>query len=305
MPEIRQDPLTGAWISLSGDRQIRPLTVSAGNATPCPFCPGPGTEVGTEPFEVAVFDNRFPAFDAPGHSEIVVYAADHWADLATLPLSHAQAIWDAWCDRTQCLNRRADVAQVFVFENRGKKVGASIAHPHGQIYAYPFLPPRMVSETIRGSNSHCALCLGDGPDLGARTLLSTPDWQLIAPWAARMPFQLTLYPLKHHCDMIPIPESSAKEAMAIIQTVYQAYDAYFGHRTALVLALYQAPAHHFGREQYHLRFDFLPIERGRDKIKYLAGSELAMGAFVGDMLPETVAHRLRPLVETAFARYLI
>ncbi len=305
MPEIRQDPLSGEWISLSGDRQIRPLTVASGNAKPCPFCPGVGSEVGLEPFEVAVFDNRFPAFSAPGTSEIVVYSPSHWADLATLPATHAEAVWSAWAHRTESLNDRADVAHVFIFENRGSKVGASIAHPHGQIYGYPFLPPTMVKEIARWPEHACPLCHHQDPEFPSRTLLTTPDWLLVAPWAARMPFQLTLFPRRHHADLITCPGSTAREAMAIIQSVYQAYDAWFGHRTALVLGCYQAPAHIFNRSRYHLRFDFLPIERGSEKIKYLAGSELAMGAFVGDMLPETVARSLKPLVHDAFAQHLI
>jgi UDPglucose--hexose-1-phosphate uridylyltransferase len=127
----------------------------------------------------------------------------------------------------------------------------------------------------------------------------------MAPWAARMPFQLSLYPRLHQADMLAVPETSSQTAMAIIQSVYQAYDAWFGHRTALVFSLSQAPTHGFDPGRYHFRFDFLPIERGAHKIKYLAGSELAMGAFVGDMLPETVAQSLKPLVEEAFSRYLL
>ncbi|MCL4520080.1 MAG: hypothetical protein M1415_00595 [Firmicutes bacterium] len=305
MPKLRQDPLSGDWISLSGDRQVRPLTVASDNSNPCPFCPGDHSEVGLEPFAVAVFDNRFPAFDAPGKSEIVVYSPDHWADLATLLPTHAQTVWSAWVHRTESLNARPDIHHVFIFENRGSKVGASIAHPHGQIYGYPFIPPRMVQEIDRWPQDHCPLCQQEGPDLETRTLLTTSSWQLIAPWAARMPFQLTLYPRRHHPDLVSCPLSTGYEAMAVIQAVYRAYDAWFGHRTALVLASYQAPGHVFARDRYHLRFDFLPIERGADKIKYLAGSELGMGAFVGDMLPETVARSLRPLVQAAYAQHPI
>ncbi len=297
MPEIRRDPISGEWISLSGDRQTRPLTVS-GHLLACPFCPGPTTEVGLHAFQTAVFDNRFPAFDRPGASEIVVYSPDHWADLSTLSRDHLGAVWSAWHHRTQALGGRPDVAQVFIFENRGTKVGASIAHPHGQIYGYPFVPPRMQREGETWPDP-CPLCRDDSPKLVERTLLATPDWRLVAPWAARMPFQLTLYPRAHHSDITTVDYQSGRDAMGILQVVYALYDRWFGHKTALVMALYQAPSHLFGRERYHLRFDCLPIERGPEKIKYLAGSELAMGAFVGDMLPEQVAASLRPLMQTA------
>jgi UDPglucose--hexose-1-phosphate uridylyltransferase len=138
-----------------------------------------------------------------------------------------------------------------------------------------------------------------------RTLLTTPDWQLIAPLAARMPFQLTLYPRAHHADMTTVSESAAKEAMALLQSAYRAYDRWFGHRAALVMALHQAPAHLAERDRYHFRFDLLPVERGPEKIKYLAGSELGMGAFVGDMLPEQAANSLRSLVKAEFDRFTV
>lgn len=305
MPEIRQDPMSGDWISLSGARQTRPLTASNANRSLCPFCPASDSEVGLEPFDVAVFDNRFPAFDSPGKSEIVVYSPNHWTDLSTLPADQAYTVWSAWQHRTHELNQRPDVAQVFIFENRGTKVGASIVHPHGQIYGYPFIAPRMEKELDHWVANQCPLCLGDGPNLEARTLLTTADWQVVAPWAARMPFQLSLYPRQHFPDLLHCPEAASREGIAILQSLYRAYDRWFGHRTALVMALYQSPAHVFGRDRYHFRFDLLPIERGPEKIKYLAGSELSMNAFVGDMLPESVAQVLRPLVQDAFGHFLV
>lgn len=289
MPELRQDPLSGDWVSLSGDRLTRPLTVTAA-ATPCPFCPGPGTEVSTEPFQVAVFDNRFPAFKEAGTSEIIVYSPDHWADLGTLDPENARVLWAAWRDRTVDLQDRRDVTEVFIFENRGRRVGATIAHPHGQLYAYPFVPPRIEREMARLAADPCPLCRVPSPDA---ELMATADWRVVAPYASRMPFELRLYPRRHRPDLAG-PDPADSEGMALVQAILRAYDRFFGHRTALVMALYQAPAHHPARTRYHFRIDFLPIERAQDKTKYLAGSELAAGAFVGDMLPEQVAASLAP-----------
>lgn len=298
MPELRRDPLSGEWVSLSGDRLTRPLTVATASAGSCPFCPGEDTEVGTEPFQVAVFDNRFPAFKEAGTSEIIVYSPDHWADLGTLDPKTAQVLWAAWRDRTVELGRRPDVAQVFIFENRGRRVGATIAHPHGQLYAYPFIPPRIERELAHLKEGSCPFCSQPSPDA---ELLSTPNWRVVAPYASRMPFELRLYPRAHRPELQP-PDPSDGEGIALAQAVLRTYDRWFGHRTALVMAIYQAPARHPDRLRYHFRIDFLPIERAQDKTKYLAGSELGAGAFVGDMLPEQVAASLAPLLAAEWAR---
>ncbi len=49
---------------------------------------------------------------------------------------------DLWADRTARLGARDDVDYVLVFENRGREVGATIAHPHCQIYAFDHVPSR-------------------------------------------------------------------------------------------------------------------------------------------------------------------
>ncbi|MCL4494661.1 MAG: DUF4931 domain-containing protein [Firmicutes bacterium] len=282
---LRQDLLSGEWVGLNADRQERPLT----EATSCPFCPGEKTEVGNVPFDVAVFENKFPAFQSPGSAEVVVYSPRHEDDLAYLPRDNAQLVWQAWKDRSQSLEERADVQSVFIFENRGGKVGASIAHPHGQIYAYPFLPPRLERERVR-FESNCPLCARN--DQESLVLFENRLWRIEVPYAMRMPFQLWLFPSRHVPRLKELTPDEMTSGAALMQDIVRSYDSYFGLRTALVMALYQDVS--MG-SAYHMRWDFLPIDRGQGKTKYLAGSELAMGAFVVDMIPEFVKKELTPV----------
>ena len=56
-------------------------------------------------------------------------------------------------DRTRALSARPETRQVYCFENRGEEIGVTLHHPHGQIYAFPFVAPRparMVEQAAHG-----------------------------------------------------------------------------------------------------------------------------------------------------------
>lgn len=291
MISLVRDPLSGDWISLSADRQTRPFT--AGGSAVCPFCPGPSADVGVETFEVAVFGNRYPVFDAPGAAEVVVYSPRHDDDLGWMGAQRGEVVWRAWEHRSNALSERPDVESVFIFENRGSRVGATIAHPHGQIYGYPFIPPRLRRELPQFARD-CPLCQMGSQE--ALVLHRTALWTVIVPVAMRMPYQLMLVPNRHCAQLGKLSDAEVAEGSRLLQAVLRTYDVWFGHRAALVMALYQGPVRADPEPRYHLRWEFLPIERGDGKLKYIAGSELAMEAFVTDVLPAQVHGRLRPLL---------
>ncbi len=143
MSELRFEELRGEEVVYAIHRQARTFLPSRDH---CPLCPtqpgGPQTEIPFPAFELAVFDNRFPAFEEPrGAAEVVVYTDDHDASFGTLAAARAEELMWVWRHRYAELGARADVDYVFIFENRGVEVGVTLHHPHGQIYGYPFLPP--------------------------------------------------------------------------------------------------------------------------------------------------------------------
>lgn len=114
------------------------------------------TELPQGTYDIAVFDNRFPslipsATDAPhtivdtlpanGACEVVVFTQDPQASLSSLPLDHLELLFQVWGDRTQAISQHSQIQYVLPFENKGVEVGVTLHHPHGQIYAYPFVPP--------------------------------------------------------------------------------------------------------------------------------------------------------------------
>ena len=139
----RIDPYLGTVVHVVGARQARPNLPSTG----CPFCVG-GLEA-PDPYEVHWFPNRWPAMQG-NRCEVVLYTPDHDATLWSLGVSGVRKVIDLWAERTTALGRRDDVDFVLVFENRGPQVGATIAHPHGQIYAYDHVPQRPASLLMAG-----------------------------------------------------------------------------------------------------------------------------------------------------------
>lgn len=277
MINLVADPLTGDWVSLADSRQERPLT--APGESICPFCPGPWSEVGSPPFHVAVFPNRYPVFDGPGAAEVIVYSPRHHDDLGYLTPAHAGLVWDVWRQRSQVLAARPDVQAVLVFENRGRRIGATIDHPHGQIYGYPYVPPRVAHERAMPRTA-CPTCQVKE---WALIVAESAHWQLAVPQAMRMPYQSVLVPRRHLDALGTLSREELADGAAMLQQAYRAYDRLMGFRASLAMGVHQSA-------NGHLRVECLPIERGQMRQKYLAASELVMGAFVTD-IPAAVAAR--------------
>ena len=154
---LRWHPLRAEWVAYASHRQHRTfLPPPEYNPLAPTTDPAHPTELPSGDYEVAVFENLFPtlteaAHDPPrlitetrpgkGVCEVVVFTQDPETSLGRLPLRHLELIIEVWGDRYRALGEKDDVAYVFPFENRGVEVGVTLHHPHGQIYAYPFVPP--------------------------------------------------------------------------------------------------------------------------------------------------------------------
>jgi UDPglucose--hexose-1-phosphate uridylyltransferase len=183
--ELRRDPVLGTVVHVVGARQARPNLPSDG----CPFCVG-GLEA-PEPYDVGWFTNRWPAMGGD-RCEVVLYTSDHDASFWSLGVEGAQRVVDLWADRTGELGRRHDVEYVLVFENRGPEVGATIAHPHGQIYAYDHVPSRQLRR----------LEAGWVPDPAPDRLVAEHDgWTATVPFAPTYPVALDVAPRRRLPDL--------------------------------------------------------------------------------------------------------
>jgi UDPglucose--hexose-1-phosphate uridylyltransferase len=303
--ELRFNELRGELVDYAIHRQERTFL------PPRDHDPLGGTKPGAEPteipfpeFEIAVFDNRFPAFEKPhGAAEVVVYTDDLDASFATLELSRVEALMWVWRHRYLELGTRPDVDYVFIFENRGVEVGVTLHHAHGQIYGYPFIPPVAVAEREAddrlGGCAPCALLARELAE-GARVVYTNDALAAYVPYAARWPYELHLVLLEHRRSLLECTPVELRLLADGLQHVVRGYDRLFDRPFPYVMAVHQAPTAGAGPvaapAQGHLHVEFYPPLRTRDKLKYLAGSEQGAGAFISDVLPEEAAAALREAI---------
>jgi UDPglucose--hexose-1-phosphate uridylyltransferase len=308
--ESRFDLATGTWIAISPARNTRPAGEQ--RTTECPLCPG-GVEI-PFPYDAAVFDNRFPAFSpqaplvngpglAPsrGRCEVVVYTSNHEGSMATLTPEEVARVVAVWRDRTTDLWADGH-AYVMAFENRGAEIGATLSHPHGQIYAVPFVPP-FVADKVQAAAEHRATtgcCVGC--DLvaeaeGERTVVANASFAVAVPFAPRWPYEIHVRARRHGCARLSdLSDVEALDLAVAIREVVNRFDGLFGFELPYMMVVQEAPD---GCADWHLHAEFLPVHRSADRIKVRASVETALGVFINDTWPEQNALLLAGVDVTA------
>jgi UDPglucose--hexose-1-phosphate uridylyltransferase len=315
-PHLRWHPLRGEWVTYAAYRQGRtflpppeynPLAVTRDPAHP--------TEVPAGDWDVAVFDNRFPSLGGPaaeppslivptapasGKCEVVVFTKDAKASLGGLPLPHIELLMQVWGDRTQRLAARGDIAYVLPFENRGAEVGVTLHHPHGQIYAYPVVPPVPARMQQQASEHHAKTGTGllhelIGEELRARERIVYEGRHAVAfvPVCARYPYEVWVAPIEPVEHFGRLGEAQRADLARALKTVLMKYDALWKRPFPYLMAWYQAPTDGQPHPESHLHAEFYPPYRTPDRLKYLAGTEIAAGFFAMDALPEDKARELQ------------
>jgi UDPglucose--hexose-1-phosphate uridylyltransferase len=316
---MRQDVLTGEWVSIAAARQNR---VMLPPVEADPLAPASATNPSEIPdvYDVAVFENRSPSFGpalgeeateldsigfgraatAIGRCEVVCFSPETHGSFGSQTVSRARTVIEAWADRTRALSALPGIAQVFPFENRGEAIGVTLHHPHGQIYAYPYITPR----TTRLLESLASV----GPDLFARLLAFEQDsermvlrgehWSAFVPFAARWPLEVHMLPHRQLPDFAATSDAERDELAVLYRRLLRGIDAIYDSPTPYIAAWHQAPVQ-AGRDDIRLMLQLTSPRRAESKLKYLAGSEAAMGAWIGDVVPEEAATLIRDGVKKA------
>ncbi|MFF8832582.1 galactose-1-phosphate uridylyltransferase [Streptomyces sp. NPDC015131] len=301
--EIRHDPLLGDDVAIASHRQGRTYHPPA---DACPLCPsrdGRHSEIPGDDYDVVVFENRFPSLagDA-GRCEVVCFTPDHDASFAGLSEERAGLVLDVWTDRTAELAELPGIRQVFCFENRGAEIGVTLAHPHGQIYAYPFITPRtaLMRRSVAAHRAATGRNLFDDvlerERAAERVVLRTGEWVAFVPYAAHWPYEVHLYPTRRVPDLRALDDAARAGFPAVYLELLRRFDRIFGPGeppTPYVAAWHQAPFHDPERADFALHLELFTIRRTSGKLKFLAGSESGMSVFVNDVPPEAAARRLR------------
>lgn len=326
---MRQDVLTGEWVSIAAARQHRVFLPPADQDPLAPQSPGNPSEI-PDRYDVAVFENRSPSFGpalrpdvtgeppapsglddlaelglgrarvAVGRTEVVCFSPEHSGSFGTQTPSRARTVIEAWADRTAELSALPGIEQVFPFENRGEAIGVTLPHPHGQIYAYPYVTPRttqMLDAADRLGADLFARILDFERGAG-RVVLEGEHWTAFVPFAARWPIEVHLLPHRQVPDFAATSDAERDELAPLYLRLLRGIDRLYDTPTPYIAAWHQAPVR-VGRQAIRLHLQLTSPRRAADKLKYLAGSEAAMGAWVADIPPEAAAERIREAVADA------
>jgi UDPglucose--hexose-1-phosphate uridylyltransferase len=326
--QVRYDPLLGEWVIVASHRQDRTYLPPADLCPLDPSRPGRLTEIPAPDYEVVAFENRFPSLvgmpggpgaraAAPdgageeasdgllparpgnGRCEVVCFSPEHAASFADLTHDQAALVLAAWTDRSAALAARPGVEQVFCFENRGPEIGVTLTHPHGQIYAYPFVTPRTsrmlaTSAAYRrdtGRNLFDEMLAAELAD-GSRVVIASEHWTAFVPHAARWPYEVHLYPRRRRANLQDLTAAEQDEFCDVYLDLLRRFDRLFDTPAPYISGWHQAPVRE-GRQEFALHLELFTIRRAPGKLKYLAGSESGMGAFTNDIAPEAAAATLR------------
>lgn len=318
--EVRYDRATGDWVTIAALRQDRTYNPPVNM---CPLCPSPqgdSSEVPAADYDVVVFENRFPSLSgagagaptaptdpmegdlhAPGigRCEVICFSSEHSASFAELSHDHARLVVDVWRQRTAALLELDGIEQVFCFENRGEEIGVTLSHPHGQIYGYPFLTPRTAAMLGQaeafadraGRNLFADLLAREIGD-GVRVIASSEYFTAFVPFAARWPVEVHIYPNRHVHKLTDLTEQELDELTSVYLDVLGRFDRLYPSPLPYISALHQYRPHGIQKHGY-FHIELMSIRRSESKLKYLAGSESAMDAFITDVTPEATAEFLK------------
>ena len=284
----------------------------------CPFCPGSGLV--PDHFDVLKYDNDFPALSpnppqpddvagehfklapAYGKCEVVLYSPEHEITLPELPLSHVEKLVALWRERFVELSADEKVKYVFIFENRGEPVGVTMPHPHGQIYAYPFLPKKMElklasQDEYRAQTGNCLMCDFFAAEVedGRRIVYRNDSFSIYLPFYSEYPYGINIVANRHVRTIDDLTKEEEKDLADAVLMAAGTLDSLFDTKFPYMMCMNNAPVNLDGVDEpdYHFHIEFFPPMRSADKIKYNASSETGAWAHCNTTAPEAIAEDLR------------
>ncbi|MDA9748816.1 galactose-1-phosphate uridylyltransferase [Pelagibacteraceae bacterium] len=305
-PHMRWNPLRQEWVTYSASRKNR---TSFPPSEYCPLCPGKNlnfpTEIPFKDFEIAVFQNRWSSFistaeninfdniftkPSKGQCEVIVYSSQHNGSIAEIHQDKVELLINVWINRYEELYKNKDVKYIMPFENRGEECGVTLHHPHGQIYAYPFVPPVIEKELIAFEKENFLKVILDQFEEKYFVYKNDHFIALVPPFA-RYAYEVWIIPKRQVPGPWKFNSDEIKSLSIAIQKVVGGYDTFLNRRCPYVMGLHASPK--LIDDKFHFHIEFYPPLRYGDKPKILAGSESLAGVFIMDVLPENSALELR------------
>jgi len=331
-PHRRHNPLTGEWVLVSAHRADRPWlgqleTIqieSLPNHDPeCYLCPGGSRAKGDKNpayQETFVFNNDFPALldenhtsseigddlfhwkTASGTTRVICYSPRHNLTLAELSLGEIEAIIETW--RAQEKDLHSKYKYVQIFENKGKMMGASNPHPHGQIWAGDFVPSKIEIEDANQKayfETHGHPLLLDYVEKecasGERIVYQNKSWVSLVPFWAIWPFETIIIPRMNLTKMNGMNSNQTSDLADILKVLLMKYDLLFNISFPYSMGWHIAP--NTGEDNEHWTMHahiYPPLLRSATIKKFMVGYEM-MAESQRDITPEIAAQHLAEISE--------
>jgi UDPglucose--hexose-1-phosphate uridylyltransferase len=317
--ERRWNPISGEWVITATHRQNR---VHLPPKEYCPLCPTkPGaspTEVPRPDYEFAVFLNKSPSMRTPplvpavqpeglfdvttsdGVCEVILYTPRHNGTLTDASVDEIERLIYVWTDRFQEIGSLEHIKYVYIFENKGEVIGVTLNHPHGQIYAFPYVPPIPQRELANAKKHYdktgrCLFCdvMQQEIDDGRRIVVKNDCFLAVVPFYARWSYEVHITSLRHASSMLEFDPATRRSLAEILKTVMLKLDNLWGISMPYMMLMHQAPTDGGEYPHYHYHIEFYTPLRTKEKLKYLAGCESGAGTFITETRPEESAEQLR------------
>ncbi|HWR08634.1 galactose-1-phosphate uridylyltransferase [Sporomusa sp.] len=323
MAELRWNPLLSTWTMVASNRQARPHLPQGW----CPFCPGSGKV--PDHYEVHKYDNDFPALSLSpvdpelsgsgpykavenyGKCEVILYSPEHAATLPGLSVDHIEKLINLLAERYVELAKDPKIKYIFQFENRGEEVGVTMPHPHGQIYAYPFVPQKIQVELdscqdYYQSKEHCLICAMNREEIDFKQRIIAENNTFLAylPFFTDYPYGVFIVSKQHRGNITQLSSQERRDLAALLKNVTGAFDTLFNKPFPYMMCIHQTPVNSAeyadAAGYYHFHIEFYPPLREENKIKFYASSEMGAWAACNPMAVEQTAETLRK----AYARFV-
>ncbi len=316
MAELRWNPLLRDWVIIAPKRQGRPVI----SKEQCPFCVSSG-KVPKE-YDVYSFENDFPALsqnlpdkllpfddtyevnrskEAYGRCEVILYSPQHTASLYQLPMNHLEKLVELWIERFNALKADKRIKYIYIFENRGELVGATISHPHGQIYGYSYIPKRAMveiesCEEYFKTRNTCLICemLQNEIKNKDRMILENDSFAAFVPFFSECPYGVYIVSKNHRNNLEQFNDYEKSDLASILKDITGSFDMLFNYPFPYMMCMQQGPVNSgdFGaNSHFHIEF-FSPIRAERSQ-KFNAAGETGAWAHINPTRPEEKASELR------------
>ncbi len=318
MQELRWNPLLGTYTMVAANRQARPHLPKGD----CPFCPGSGKV--PDNYDVLAYDNDFPALSlsppdimphdglysnkkAFGKCEVILYTPDHNSCMSQLSEEKIKKVIELLAERTRALSQNPKIKYIFPFENRGKEVGVTMHHPHGQLYAYSFIPLKIKTEldnckayyTEKGANLFDDMN-SEELAFGKRMVYQNDSFLGYIPYFTDYPYGIFIVARNNRGKLTELNDVETADLSDILKKVTQGLDGIFNKPMPYMMCFHQSPANSEEYENtnnyYRFHIEFYPALREKDKIKWYASSEMGAWAALNPLTVEDCAAELKSII---------